>query len=697
METKVYGSITITKVEDGAGIKKIDTRVRSVPMATWKDDYAKRATIKWDTTSQNNNSHININDVAYIIGQVSDTIGSDGNPLDITFYGVVTKVEAGGITMIPSHLVMSGAKGSDGDTLYTWIKYADDAQGTNMSDVSNGKKYIGIAYNKDTVTESINASDYTWTLIKGEDGEPVDVISQTEQYCLGAITGEQPTESNSGWSTTMPNPWNSEGEKVNYVWKRQKTLWSNGQTTYLGIMLMSDFDVTNTLAKQDDISVGEWCKTKNVTIIDGATIITGSIAAAQIDADAIETRHIKSNAIVSDHINVDSLSAISANMGLLEAGIIQSEGYTLDTKGLKIDLDNSTFDSPNFKIDKDGNVDIAGIVTANEGKFGGCTINTDGSIVSNNGNFSISAEGNLTANGDGEIGGWEIGEKMLKSIPHNENSSSYVAGMYTGNDTSYRYKSLITGQSPIRFFCGVEPATDENEDVILATFMVLADGSLYAPAACFYGDNVKISDKAGNVFVLGNVIGQVQTQAGDIEGLTNRVTNLENSDPGGGNPGGGSTDELQTQIDNLQNTVNNLQTQVNNLQDRVTALESGSREDITTVTLDAEDFSSTNPTKDGITITMDKGNGTSSPAYNSANKEWRLYPDNTITIACTTGNITKIEFTPSSGYSIKLNPNVSSGTWTGNAASVTFTAYKNNTDTSSYVQTRITSIAVTHN
>lgn len=60
-------------------------------------------------------------------------------------------------------------KGDDGKTLYVWVKYADDAKGNGMSEYPDGKKYIGLAYNKTTATESNNASDYVWSLIQGED------------------------------------------------------------------------------------------------------------------------------------------------------------------------------------------------------------------------------------------------------------------------------------------------------------------------------------------------------------------------------------------------------------------------------------------------------------------------------------------------------------------------------------------------
>lgn len=63
-----------------------------------------------------------------------------------------------------------GDKGVNGTTYYTWIKYADDANGTNMNDSPTNKTYMGIAYNKTTSVESTNASDYTWALIKGTNG-----------------------------------------------------------------------------------------------------------------------------------------------------------------------------------------------------------------------------------------------------------------------------------------------------------------------------------------------------------------------------------------------------------------------------------------------------------------------------------------------------------------------------------------------
>lgn len=62
----------------------------------------------------------------------------------------------------------STLKGQDGTSSYIHRKYSDNANGTPMSDNSN-LKYIGI-YTGDKKQAPTNASEYSWTKIRGEDG-----------------------------------------------------------------------------------------------------------------------------------------------------------------------------------------------------------------------------------------------------------------------------------------------------------------------------------------------------------------------------------------------------------------------------------------------------------------------------------------------------------------------------------------------
>ena len=95
-------------------------------------------------------------------GTVSISATYSGLVITKTF--TVTKAKAGS-QGVP------GPPGENGETLYTWIKYADTPT-SGMSDNPDGKEYIGIACNKTTPTESTNYSDYTWALYKGSDGVP---------------------------------------------------------------------------------------------------------------------------------------------------------------------------------------------------------------------------------------------------------------------------------------------------------------------------------------------------------------------------------------------------------------------------------------------------------------------------------------------------------------------------------------------
>lgn len=187
-----------------------------------------------------------------------------------------------------------GVKGADGKTYFTWIKYADSPT-SGMSDNPTGKKYIGIAYNKLTATESTNYADYTWSLIKGDKGDKGDKGAtgdtgpQGEQGEKGATgaTGPRGPQGDKGatgpqgekGATGPTGPTGPQGEKGatgpqgvsvtattveyylsasdtelsggawqstapaitdgKYLWGRTKITYSNGKTAYTGAYCIS--------------------------------------------------------------------------------------------------------------------------------------------------------------------------------------------------------------------------------------------------------------------------------------------------------------------------------------------------------------------------------------------------------------------------------------------------------------------------
>lgn len=119
-----------------------------------------------------------------------------------------------------------GVQGIPGTTTYTWIKYADNAVGEGLSDSPEGKKYIGLAYNKESAVESTTASDYSWSLIKGDTGTAGQGIVKSFSFIRAASaplapTGgsfSSPNPTTSGWSDGIPS-----GTNPLYVSKRTFT------------------------------------------------------------------------------------------------------------------------------------------------------------------------------------------------------------------------------------------------------------------------------------------------------------------------------------------------------------------------------------------------------------------------------------------------------------------------------------------
>lgn len=80
------------------------------------------------------------------------------------------KIEAAFATIVAQ---IAGIVAGTGLPSYTWIAYADSADGSsNFTTGEPGNRaYIGIAYNQSTPTEGEVPSAYTWTRFRGADGE----------------------------------------------------------------------------------------------------------------------------------------------------------------------------------------------------------------------------------------------------------------------------------------------------------------------------------------------------------------------------------------------------------------------------------------------------------------------------------------------------------------------------------------------
>lgn len=107
-------------------------------------------------------------------------------------------------------------------------------------------------------------------------------------------------------------------------------------------------------------------RTINADRIIASSITTTELAAAcitadKIAADAITADKIQANAVTAAKINVSNLAAITANLGTVTAGVIQSSNYVAETTGMKLNLTDGSWDSKYTKIDKTGKISCSNI------------------------------------------------------------------------------------------------------------------------------------------------------------------------------------------------------------------------------------------------------------------------------------------------------------------------------------------------
>jgi phage minor structural protein len=207
---------------------------------------------------------------------------------------------------------VEGPPGDNGQSLYTWIKYADSATGAGMVDTPASKEYIGIAYNKTSPTESSNAADYTWSKIvgpQGVEGPPGDdgqIFYTWIKYADSPVTGmsDSPT-----------------GKKYMGIAYNKTT--PTESTTYA--------DYSWSLIQGPQGPTGPTGST-------GPTGPEGPQGPNIVDSTTV----IEADVITSNHIAVSNLAAISADLGTIHAGVINGVSINGSTFNSRINAYNYT-------------------------------------------------------------------------------------------------------------------------------------------------------------------------------------------------------------------------------------------------------------------------------------------------------------------------------------------------------------------
>ena len=389
-----------------------------------------------------------------------------------------------------------GVPGKNGTTTYTWIKYADDINGNGISNDPTGKLYIGFAYNKTTATESNTASDYSWSLIKGDKGDTgvrgpkgndgttyytwikysdkadgtglYDTPKSTTQYIGIAVNKTTSTESTN---------------KADYTWSKfkgdQGVKGDTGDTGEKGQSLVKStpqwYKSTSSTSQtggswtesMPSVEKGYWywmrfkldfenpTETKYTT----ATLeqVYNKTASLEQSLDGFKTT-VSNTYATNDKVGgiENRVSTVEQTASSLTSkftngytiGIIEQNVEGIKVKHTSIDSNSYTHMSPTgfylknkgtdiFKVDANGlyvkgNGDFTGKVTANDGSIGGFTI-SNGKLVGTGGN-GVGMSGNGT---DWAFwAGSNTGGNAPFHVGHEGNlyaTQAYITGTITGS------------------------------------------------------------------------------------------------------------------------------------------------------------------------------------------------------------------------------------------------------------------------
>lgn len=258
----------------------------------------------------------------------------------------------------------AGAPGAPGTATFTWIKYASSVTGAAISDSPDGKGYIGFAYNKPTPTESMNAADYKWSLLRGEDGvgvpgapgnDGVTLYTWIKYADAADGTGLYDTPNDNtiyiGISVNRTTPAES-AVKTDYVWSRFKgaagipgeagapggtgvrgnvnlsgettgNAWSDSQAAVViaangfGAPRTRDvvtlYNPTTSFVATRIFNGAGW--EVHAKSFDGSILVPGTVFTDALRAEAVTTDKLAASAITAGKIAADSVTAekIAAN------------------------------------------------------------------------------------------------------------------------------------------------------------------------------------------------------------------------------------------------------------------------------------------------------------------------------------------------------------------------------------------------
>ena len=387
-------------------------------------------------------------DIANPAGKSYIGVCVDFNQQDPTNYRSYTWSLIKGTDGVP------GKPGADGKTFYTWIAYSDNANGSPMYQVPHDKtKYIGIAVNKPTASESTNPADYTWSRFQGEKGEqgpPGDGMEATGEWYdgmrvprLGVVTmgGKAFTAHR---ATTNPPMWTVTDHNGRHIVTKQGYILTGEMNTDDYYLMVEDGKPGSQGKDGCIIRDSEWApgvEYRNDSSIDApiryidVVLVRNDSTASGYDAYRCLRTHVSSPSL--DYTFTDFWEKFGSNVGAIFTSLIVAKNAKirfLQGNELRIGKSDGTVtagisgsdsgDKTRFWAGSDNpdkapfRVDESGRMVAMSGQFGGELNGATGTFVkltcsrqtgTNDGEITFSPGGGMQLGGNinhqGSVGG----------------------------------------------------------------------------------------------------------------------------------------------------------------------------------------------------------------------------------------------------------------------------------------------------
>lgn len=288
--------------------------------------------------------------------------------------GISGSGDGGGLTIdATSGKVYDPASGTIISYLYQYmhVKYADDNNGTNLSNTSTNKAYFGL-FNSASSTESTNPADYTWYEVAGGFGTTkffwyISTGGRQINYFVGTDGPTFIYVKDSGAAINLDVITGSDGSSARVCYAKTSSPTLSTTPASLTTIGNTSFPPVNSWGGGET-----WV----------ATPPTLSVGEALYQSDGIynpSTGLTTWNLPYLSNLRVGSLSAISANLGTITAGTVSAVNISASSFASGT-ISGTSITGGSLNINNKFIVDSSGNTTIQSGTTGARTVITDRAI-----------------------------------------------------------------------------------------------------------------------------------------------------------------------------------------------------------------------------------------------------------------------------------------------------------------------------